>query len=102
VNPLPCAIRLRTASRLLELDWPDGTASAWTHSLLRQRCRCAECEASRRQGMSLSVAADVAITDVVPYGPNALRFTFSDGHARGIYPYAYLLQLPVSCANAAA
>lgn len=93
IAALPVAIRLRTASQMLEVDWEDGTTSAWTHGALRHACRCGGCEALRRAGHAVATAERVALLAVVPYGPGALRFTFSDGHALGIYPYAYLRQL---------
>lgn len=89
----PRAIRLRTLSRLLEIQWQDGTQSAWRFALLRQHCRCAACEAARRAGAPVTVATDIALLEVAPFGAGALRLVFSDGHSRGIYPYAYLRQL---------
>jgi DUF971 family protein len=91
---VPSAIRVRSVSRLLEVDWRDGTTSAWSHGVLRRHCRCAPCEARCRAGIAIDVAADVVVMQIEACGPGALRFVFSDGHDRGIYPYAYLRQLP--------
>ena len=33
------------------------------------------------------------VSSVVPYGPNAVQLHFSDGHARGIFPFDYLREL---------
>lgn len=93
VDPTPRAIRLRTASRLLEVEWLDGALSVWTFVRLRQSCRCAGCEAQRRAGRSPNVAQDIVVLEVVPVGAGALRFTFSDGHSRGIYPFAQLRRM---------
>jgi DUF971 family protein len=89
----PMAIRVRTASRTLEIDWQDGLTSRWGHRLLRQRCRCAQCSAQLRSGSAPTAAPDVALIQVESCGQNALQLTFSDGHARGIFPFAYLRQL---------
>lgn len=97
---VPSAIRVRAVSRLLEVDWQDGSTSAWPHAVLRGHCRCAACEALRRAGAAVDVPADVALTHVEACGPGGLRFTFSDGHARGIYPYAYLRQLSLRVVHA--
>jgi DUF971 family protein len=87
------AIRLRAVSRTLEIDWQDGLASSWSHRLLRQRCPCAQCRAQLRKGSTVPTLPDIALTDVEPYGHYALHLMFSDGHARGIYPFDYLRQL---------
>ena len=34
-----------------------------------------------------------AVTAVAPIGDYAINIAFSDGHARGIYPWSYLLEL---------
>ena len=87
------AVRLRAVSRTLEIDWQDGLTSSWSHRLLRERCPCAQCRAQLRDGGTVATLPAIALTDVVPYGQNALQLTFSDGHARGIYPFEYLRQL---------
>ena len=35
-------------------------------------------------------ADGVSVAAVEAYGVNALHFTFSDGHDRGIFPFSYL------------
>jgi len=37
--------------------------------------------------------ADVALANVHLVGDHALNIAFSDGHARGIYPWAYLYRI---------
>ena len=91
--PVPQSIRLLTASRALEIGWSDGRVSRFPHALLRERCRCAVCESTRRQGGAVVADAEIRILEVVPFGPNALQLRFSDGHERGIYPFAWLLEL---------
>lgn len=90
---MPIAVRLRTGSRVLELEWSDAAHSSFTHAELRRSCKCATCEQLRRSGQTPIVCDDVSITAVNAVGAGALQFHFSDGHAHGIFPFAYLRQL---------
>jgi DUF971 family protein len=105
-SDVPVALRVRTATRRLEIDWADGSSDSLPHALLREACRCAACESARRMGIPLGVRTDVAIESVAPYGPNVLHIGFDDGHARGLYPFAMLQALAraasvaVGCAEA--
>jgi prepilin-type processing-associated H-X9-DG protein len=60
---------------------------------LRAACRCAQCVRARIDGVFPSSFDDVAIERVSPIGSYGVNIGFSDGHARGIYPWAYLSQL---------
>jgi len=78
---------------MLELDW-DGRSAALSQRVLRRSCRCSECESRRRRlGDVLPVAADVMLEKAEPVGIAGLQLFFSDGHSRGIYPWAYLRQI---------
>lgn len=85
-------IRLLKASRVLEVVWEDDTRRRYAFSTLRAHCRCAECRRlSLCSGLEAGMAGDdLDITDIRPIGTYALQFAFSDGHARGIYPFRYL------------
>jgi DUF971 family protein len=41
----------------------------------------------------VTAAPDLTITEVEPIGNYAVRLAFSDGHHRGIYPWAYLVEI---------
>lgn len=86
-------IRLQAATRMLELDWGDGSTSRFAHAALRRACCCAECLRVRRSGRNVVVPDGIELIEVVPYGPNAVQLRFSDGHERGIYPFPYLREL---------
>ena len=88
---MPVALRLHMARGALELQWRDA-ATFLAFRLLRERCPCAACRQQRREG-SMPPADGVSLAAVEAYGVNALHFTFSDGHDRGIFPFAYLRQL---------
>ena len=85
----PTEIRSDRARRLLVLDWPDKLQCELPHALLRRRCGCAECRQLRRTSQ-VPAADDVTVDGIEPCGANAVQITFSDGHARGIFPFEYL------------
>ncbi|MEK8050984.1 DUF971 domain-containing protein [Ideonella sp. DXS22W] len=90
----PQAIVDHRRGGVLEITWPDGRVQRLRHGLLRARCRCAACERQRRQGLGDAPAdASVRLTHLAPVGAQGLNLQFSDGHDRGIYPWAYLRQL---------
>lgn len=89
----PEYIELRESGHRLHLRWPDGFESALSAATLRNACRCAACTNSRRNGPAAPVAARIALDQVAEFGIVGLQLVFSDGHRRGIFPWAYLRQL---------
>ena len=89
----PTALRLDNGSRSLALEWTDGSSHTLAYRTLRERCRCAECRSLAQRGIDIESGVDVGVGEAVPYGPNALQLVFSDGHSRGIFPFAYLREL---------
>jgi DUF971 family protein len=87
---IPDAIEVNAGH--LRLRWPDGD-SLLSAALLRGACRCAHCRAGVLNGKSLPRHTGVAVMNVQPVGRYALQLTFSDGHARGIYPWGLLREL---------
>jgi DUF971 family protein len=88
----PHQVRFHAASGALELQWPDGLAARLEGPHLRAACKCAECEQQRRAGSS-AASGTALLHELQPVGEHGLALGFSDGHARGIYPWAYLRQL---------
>ncbi|WP_432721224.1 DUF971 domain-containing protein [Jeongeupia wiesaeckerbachi] len=80
------------APRALTLAWPDGTVVLDAHAL-RAACRCADCRSATLRGKPVSAAPDIALAALEPLGHYAVQLRFSDGHERGIYPWAYLREL---------
>jgi DUF971 family protein len=79
---------------VLEIAWPGGSRQHLSNALLRAQCRCAECSSLRlRSGAELSVPLQLRIVAIRPVGAYAAQFIFSDGHERGIYPWAFLKAL---------
>lgn len=93
----PSAITLHRASRMLGLAWGDFQAEV-PHQRLRTACRCAECESRRRRAASPAVSTEVELLRIEPVGDVGLQLFFSDGHQRGIYPWAYLREI-AQCAH---
>ena len=91
--PPPAQVRLKRASRILELVWTEYGSVRLGFAELRRRCRCSECTALARSGRHLTVPANVAIVHVNPIGEAGLQLLFSDGHDRGIFPWRYLLEV---------
>lgn len=78
----------------LHLTFADGHVQVLAAADLRRACRCAGCESARRRGQAPAAAAlGVSILQLVALGSTGLQLIFSDGHQRGIYPYAYLREL---------
>ena len=88
----PVEIRNDTAARALTLHWPAGHTQRVAHGRLREACPCAFCRRIRHDGGVLRAAPGLTLTGIEPmaYG---VQLAFSDGHARGIYPWSYLEKL---------
>lgn len=97
----PLEIRNHRDDRWLEIAWSDGVTAIMPHRLLREACRCAHCLAAVRAGQSVLAQAGILLDGVEPYGPNALRLSFDDGHSRGLYPFGYLRELPAGSRSTA-
>ena len=86
--PLRLALDLKT--QRLAVTWHDGHESAYDAGYLRFICPCAGCR-GHAPGEVVPPAwdhvKDVRITDASQVGGYAIQFSFSDGHATGIYAY---------------
>lgn len=90
---VPTGVTLARGGRALRLAWSEGPAASLSAEALRLGCRCAWCTRDRIQGRFPTAFEAVAVTTVAPMGGYALHLGFSDGHARGIYPFVYLRDL---------
>lgn len=102
---IPDTATLARGGAALRLTWHDGLSAVPPAERLRLRCRCAWCTRDRVVGSFPEAAPDVAVTRVEPMGGYAVHLAFSDGHARGIFPWAYLRALaaePTDASPAAA
>ena len=71
----------------------EGVTQAIDADRLRLACRCAHCTRARIDGKFPERFDGVTITAVDSMGHYGVNVTFSDGHARGIYPWSYLADL---------
>ena len=85
-------VRLTAERRVLEIEWSGGSSSRYDAGQLRLACRCAECVRARIDGV-FAPPDEVAIARIDAIGSYALNLQFSDGHARGIYPWSYLREI---------
>lgn len=89
----PTEIRLERGRSRLSVTWDDGTTDAFPAPLLRERARDANSVRFAVNGWAVPAASDLTITAVEPIGNYAIRLAFSDGHDRGIFPWAYLTEI---------
>jgi prepilin-type processing-associated H-X9-DG protein len=79
----------------LDLTTAQGDEVRLPAGRLRAACKCAHCIRARIDGKFPDRFDGIAITQVSPIGDYAINIAFSDGHARGIYPWSYLSELAV-------
>ena len=89
----PDAIVLERGGVRLRLEWSSAGRIGLTALRLRNGCRCARCVRARTEGAFSAPSPEIAIERVELVGDYGLTLAFSDGHARGIYPWAYLREL---------
>ena len=92
--PQPLDIRVRRASRKLEIDFDDGLHAVLPAEYLRVESPSAEVQGhGPGQRTLVSGKAEVGLTGAEPIGHYAIRLRFTDGHDSGIYTWPYLHQL---------
>jgi DUF971 family protein len=90
----PVAIRSPRGARVTEIDWADGHTGIYPHDVLRGWCPCAGCQ-GHGGGIVFVESSGIQqeIEDLEPAGSYALSIKWFDGHASGIYSFAYLRSL---------
>ena len=90
----PTEIRAIRDERRLEIDFDDGRTFSLPAELLRVESPSAEVQGhSPRQKTIVAGKRTVGITAVDPVGNYAVRITFDDGHATGLFSWRYLREL---------
>jgi DUF971 family protein len=92
-TPAPAHIAVSDNLDFLDLTTAQGNAIRLSAERLRAACKCAHCVRARIDGVFPERFDGIALVQVSPIGDYAINLGFSDGHARGIYPWAYLLAL---------
>ena len=95
--PVPYLIRRLDDGAAIEIQWEaQGHVARYGARDLRLACRCASCQ-EEMTGLPIldprTVPGDVRALDLKLVGGYAVHFSWSDGHATGIYPWEYLLAI---------
>jgi DUF971 family protein len=98
----PREIRLTRDRRTLEICWADGAHSRLDAVYLRAKSRSSRAIRAALDECEMPMSEDLRITDVQLVGQYAVNLAFSDGDARGIYPWSYLRQLAGAAEDQAA
>lgn len=86
--------RISVDAESVAISWTDGVSTTIPGSRLRSSCPCAECREHEAKTPSIIQIGDRStIADAQLIGGYAIRFTFADGHADGLYPYEVLRRL---------
>ena len=86
-------VSIHDGRRVLRVTYSDGQAVDIGADRLRMQCRCAICSRARIDGTLAPATQDIEIEHATPIGQYGVNLAFSDGHARGIFPFAYLAEL---------
>lgn len=90
----PVEIKLRTASRVLDVSFADGSRYELPFEYLRVFSPSAEVKGhGGGDGILQLGKQQVGITGVEPIGNYALRLIFDDGHDTGLYSWSLLYSL---------
>ncbi len=94
MSATPTEIRLRKASRLIAIQFDDGTSFDLPFEYLRVFSPSAEGRGhGPGQGVLQTGKENVRITSIDGVGHYAVRFIFDDGHDTGLYNWKYLYEL---------
>ena len=90
----PTGITVKSKSRVVEIDWPDGSRHALPFEYLRVYSPSAEVRGHGGGEGKLELAKEnVRVTQAEQVGVYAVRLHFDDGHNTGLYTWAYLREL---------
>lgn len=93
-TPRPTDIRIRRQSRLMRLEYADGTVHELPFELLRVYSPSAEVRGHGNGPGTLQTGKrDVEVTGADMVGNYALKLSFSDGHDSGLFSWSYLREL---------
>ena len=91
--------RIERGDNSLTVQWKDTSQSELSYRLLRERCPCAHCNATRsgKDPFHILPTADffekLSLVDIQRVGRYAVRLVWSDGHRTGIYTFEFLREL---------
>lgn len=92
-HPTPAEIKLRKASRVLEVSFDDGSCFQLPFEYLRVHSPSAEVKGhGPGQEMLVLGKENVGIRAVEPVGQYAVKLVFDDGHDTGLFTWKYLYE----------
>lgn len=89
----PDGIDISADARVLTVSLASGHTLSLNAERLRTACRCAHCRRAQYDETFPESFDGVTIARCEPLGHYGINIVFSDGHARGIFPWAYLASL---------
>jgi DUF971 family protein len=89
---IPIEVHAPRGSRELRIVFEDGHEARYPHEWLRGFCPCAGCQ-GHSGPIRFVPGGDLELVDLGEVGNYALRLTWGDGHASGIYSFRYLREL---------
>ncbi|HTY93174.1 MAG TPA: DUF971 domain-containing protein [Steroidobacteraceae bacterium] len=92
--PQATELKLRTASRVLQVTFADGRVFELPFEYLRVHSPSAEVKGhGPGQEVLVTGKSGVGIRAVEPVGQYAVKLVFDDGHDTGLYTWKYLYEL---------
>ena len=91
--------RIERSSTSLKIEWKDSYQSELSYRLLRQKCPCAHCDATRSGKDPFHILPsegffeNLSLVDTQRVGRYAVRLVWNDGHRTGIYTFEFLREL---------
>jgi DUF971 family protein len=93
-SPIATELRLRTASRLLQVTFDDHQVFELPFEYLRVHSPSAEVKGhGPGQEVLVTGKSAVVIRAIEPIGQYAVKLVFDDGHDTGLYTWKYLYEL---------
>ncbi len=90
-RPWPTEIRVKTADKVLEIDFDDGKSFRLPAEFLRVESPSAEVQGhTPTQKRTIAGRRHVGIMEIEAVGNYAIRILFDDLHDTGIYSWSYL------------
>ncbi|MCR9268603.1 MAG: gamma-butyrobetaine hydroxylase family protein [Henriciella sp.] len=91
----PTELRFSKSARALTVSFDDGASFTLPYKLLRLESPSADVQGhgSGPKPPPPLVSDDISVDKADPVGRYAVRLHFSDGHANGLYTWAYLREL---------
>ena len=90
-TPVPADITVHSTSKMLQIDYEDGSSFKISFELMRVYSQSAEVQGHGPGQETLQTGKrNVQIVRLDPVGNYAVQPTFSDGHSTGIFSWEYL------------